>query len=370
VGDGAAALLNARTARSSDPAALDVQAAPGATARRYEVRVESLATSQVTRSRVVSPDEPSPLPAGAYYFKLGNATGTQAITVQTDDGDAMGDLLMRVTRAINAADAGVEAEVRSLPRGEARLQLTATTPGAQGEFRLSGAPEGIAHVLELDGTRAGARSGGVAIPAADALFEIDGEPASASGNEVTLDGGRVRLTFHRASREALEVEVAPDTDALLGALSAFVSQHNSTLQALDAKADLLPQDPTYGVRSLAFARRDELKVLGLSVDEAGRLALDPSKLGTMADDNGILARRGLAAIAQIAEEASQVADDLNDAKTGIVARSLQALGTRIAEALSAQKSHIAEFMRLATTYDPSGRPQAVADAPSLYAFYA
>lgn len=278
-----------RNAATSSDAAVGVTAGASASADRYAVEVQQLATSQSMSSAVFA--DPSDL-----------GTGTLTITRDGETFDieiAAGETSLQAVRdKINAAGAGVAASIVNDASGPL-LVLTGTETGAANGFTVSvsGATGSLAS-LAYPGGMVERRA------AADAQFTINGVPLSSAENQLdnVIDG--VSLTLTRLTSAPVEVTVAADKAAMSKDIGDFIAAYNELNRFLAAQtrydeatrqAGALQGDRTavglisklralVQVPSPASAVYARLADLGISLQRDGSLQLDQSKLDTALAD--------------------------------------------------------------------------------------
>jgi flagellar hook-associated protein 2 len=233
-------LWNQTTARSQNEAAVRVSSSGGAVTGNYAVQVERLAASQTIASAAFG-SAASTLSEGTLTIELGRWDGEPAPTGFTAKADSTpvqvtigpdDTSLAAIRDKINAAGAGVTASIITDANG-ARLALRSTETGAENAFRITAtetADDGDGatglSALGFDATAASpmARSQS----AANAQARINGIEISSAGNTLdgVLDGVTLTLLQPTAAGADVEVSVAPDTEAVKTAITAFVSAFN------------------------------------------------------------------------------------------------------------------------------------------------
>lgn len=224
-------------ATSQNAAAVKVSTASGAAAGNYAVHATALAAAQTTASRAFTSAD-DVLNAGTLTIELGSWTGeptpsgftpksgSSAVAIEIGADDS----LSAIRDKINAAGAGVTASIVTDANG-ARLALRSTETGAENAFKVSvseTADDGVASdgLSALAFDAAGASQMTRTQTAANAAATINGISVSSASNtlEGVLDG--LTITLLQTTTSAVEVSVAPDTEAIKTNINSFVSAFN------------------------------------------------------------------------------------------------------------------------------------------------
>jgi len=295
LGDGSA--LNARAITSSDTDVLDASAtsATGSLVKgSYKIEVTQLASALKVSS-------------GAYEKSNSTVgTGTLSISVGEQtmnlDIDATNNSLQAIRDAINKAsdNPGVTATIVTGNDG-AHLVLSGTRTGVENGFTIasSGGDGGLA-ALNYDASASSGNGLSVINAASDALFTIDGMPASSAsnGSSTAIDG----LTLNFTTTGTSTVTVANDTSKATSALTNLVNTYNSFVgiyqnltryDAVTGTAGAMIGDATLNGISSTLARifggnanTASLSSIGISLQVDGTLAIDNDKLKTALSDGG------------------------------------------------------------------------------------
>jgi len=239
-----ASLWKTTLATSTNPAIATASPLPGSatppTVGSYRLKVGNLAQAQTLVS-APSADPKAALGAGRLKIELGtwNDAGTDfqpkadalpATITLTDAASSLEDIRAR----INASNAGVDATLLRDASGT-RLVVKSRATGQENAVRITASgptdgdptPAGLA-ALSYDPQHAapGDPSLTRAQPARNAHATINGVDISSATN--TLDGAveGMRIALLKASDDAVDIGVAPDTGAMKKALNAFVGAYN------------------------------------------------------------------------------------------------------------------------------------------------
>jgi flagellar hook-associated protein 2 len=295
------------------------KAAPGT----YSVKVNQLASAQALASGQFDASS-EVLGNGTLTLQVGSKTTAIAV-------GATGNTLAGVRDAINAAKAGVTASVVN-DGTKFRLTLVATDTGAANTIRITALEEGTvegdaangdatglsrlafdsAIALTPPATTAAGRNLVETRAAADAQYELNGLALSSAGNTVSGAIEGVTLNLKAASATAVNnVSIGRDSEAMKGAVSAFVKAYNdleSTIRAVSSfdpttrKGSTLTGDSS--VRSLQGQMRGllrssmtaatgdftSLSAIGIEIGRDGSLSLNNAKFDAAVADPAKLSR--------------------------------------------------------------------------------
>jgi flagellar hook-associated protein 2 len=271
--------IKPRTATSSD-SRVSVAASSGATPGVHDVRVKSLATSQVTQSRAFASTAAGVLGTGSVDITVGGVTKSVSWTAS--------DSLDAVAAKFNNANAGVTASVVQVKTGEYRLVVTAKDSGTDK------APTFVDNGSGLD------LSDGANIkrPAANAEVNVDGIDITRSSNSITdaIPGMTLTLNSVHADGEASgKATVTLDTTALTAKVQKVIDAFNGVNASLHNQLDYTGtkkgDNTLFGdsmlrglqaslatVKTSAYGENTTLSAIGISIDKGGNLTLDSAKL--------------------------------------------------------------------------------------------
>lgn len=211
-----------RTASSSD-SHVTVAASAGAVATVHDVRVVSLARSEITASRTFDTADAGVLGTGSVTI----TTGTTSKQIDYGSSDSLADIASKIN------DAGLGAKASVLFDGSKyRLMVASTDTGtaAAAQFVDSGDSLGLSDPAN------------VKVAAQDAVAMVDGVKVTRGKN--VIDDAVTGLTFTLVSPHPTDdptassaVSVSLDTDALKKTLGAFVAAYNAVNTAVHGQLD-------------------------------------------------------------------------------------------------------------------------------------
>ncbi len=380
--DAAAALAKpatfaATTASAGDTKAFTVSSGTTAQAGSYAVEVQQLARTQ----RVASNATTAPtVGEGTLTISLGSYAADGNFTAAAEGEKtislAAGATLEDLRSAINAADAGVSAQI--INNGTInQLVISSKDSGAVNAFKLSGTGELAGFDFDA-GNLAGSGMSSVQV-AQDAKLTIDGLAITRASNTVADAIEGVTLKLARLTEGETAVTVARDDESTKKAIDAFVTAYNELNTLMRSQSAYNAETKTAGtlngdagLRSIqgqirgVFANplsglsgATMLSDIGISLKTDGSLSVDATKLGAALADptkkvaelfagNGTVS--GFAQTMETRIKAMLGTDGLLSARTEGINRSIKALGVR-KEALEfrleiVQKRYTAQFTSL------------------------
>jgi flagellar hook-associated protein 2 len=275
----------------ADGAGFTASASTTAVLGSYQVRVETIATTQKLQSAAVAAS--TQVGYGTLAIKVGSDT---AVNVSIAQGKGT---LADIRDAINAAT-GSQGVTASLVHGDAGdvLVLTSSRSGTSGALSItaSGGDGGLSVLNTTGGTLT------EATPAGDAEVWVDGVKRTSASNHITdlIDGVTLDLTKAQTGVE-FKLSVAGDPTTLHARVDAFVKAYNTAITTLRTQSaagdkdnaggplsgDATPRSIIQSLRSAIGSDYASLSALGLKTAVDGTLTLDGSKLdAALASDAG------------------------------------------------------------------------------------
>lgn len=334
-----------------DEAALSATATARARPGRYEVEIVQLAQAQRLASDPVESDV-APLGTGTLTIQLGHVDPgsgqfriqsgqtPKTVTIEAADGSLRG-----IAEAINRAGAGVRASVVNDGSGY-RLLVSSTSAGRDGSVRLlvddddgdSTDRQGLSFLLHDPVSGGSVDANGQPLPAAgshlqelvaaqDAVLRIDGLTIHRSGNTIddAIEGVSLELQPGSEGQRAV-LQVAPDTEKVVGDVRDFVARYNELMQMVNQLTGYDPESRTAGplsgdaaVRGIAQQLRNligqdfgavndrwtSLASIGIETQRDGTLSLDETRLQQAIEDD-------LQEVARLFAVAGEASDPLVD----------------------------------------------------------
>ncbi|ATE59436.1 flagellar filament capping protein FliD [Thauera sinica] len=347
--------FSATAASAGDTKAFTVSSTSSAQTGSYNVEVSALARTQRVATSATA--EPA-VGEGSLTISLGRYAEDGSFT-PAEDGEktislAAGATLADLRKAINAADAGVSAQI--VNNGTVnQLVISSKETGAANAFRLSG--DGALAGFGFDAGNPSGSSLTSVQQAQDARLTIDGLAITRSTNTVTDAIEGVTLKLAKLTDEETAVTVTRDDTVATKAIDDFVKAYNelntlirsqTSYNAETKKAGTLNGDS--GVRSIqnqirgvfsnplsGLSGATTLSQIGITFKTDGSISVDSTKLtealadpakkvGELFRGNGTV--EGFAKTLESRIKSMLDTDGLLSARTEGISRSIKALDDR------------------------------------------
>jgi flagellar hook-associated protein 2 len=211
-----------------------------------------------------------------------------------------------IAKAINAANAGVTANVVVDTKG-ARLSILSSTTGAAGEVALGNNTTGLTFTEGIQGK--------------DASLTVDGIPISSNSNHVA--GVLPGLTLNLSGADpnsTISLGVTPDAGQSAAAIQSFVTAYNSAIQQVNAQFVYDPitkfSQPLQGDTSLTIVQQQLYSAISYTTPGQNNGIDSLAKLGITANNDGTLTVDSSKLNAAIAAQPSDVQNFFQTASTG------------------------------------------------------
>ncbi len=285
-----------KTGSSSDTNVLSLtSASSSAVAGTHTVVVQKLAQTSSAASDAVGASDTL---TGGITFEVGSG-GWQ--TVNVGDGSTA-TTVSGLSAAINNANLGVTASVLTNADGTERLSLESSTSGSAGQITIADATNNPGSPTTLaDSTTPDKNTGlGLATIQAglDANFTVDGVGLTSASNTVTnaIPGVTFQLlstgsTGADSTPESIQVVIANDTASIETAINTFVTDYNSTIQAINAQEGNDSSgnpEPLYGTSVLAQLQEGLLSAVSSSFGTNAINSLISLGITATSSDNGTI----------------------------------------------------------------------------------
>lgn len=229
----------AKTASSSNEAAVTASAGPAAAPGMYSVTVTQLAAGVSKGSQAALPDEADASGSTKTLAGQFGLSGTISFTLEGSNGskdftfDTNTATIYTVAAEINAANLGITA---SYDAGLNRFFLTTTQTGEAAKIKVTSDPNSFLS----DASGSGANTlklrlvTGTASFGQDAEFSFgDAAGLKSSTNTATVNG--VTLTLKQGGGASATVTVTADTDKVFNSIKDFVDAYNDLIGKINAK---------------------------------------------------------------------------------------------------------------------------------------
>jgi flagellar hook-associated protein 2 len=337
--------LGARTVSSSNNGLLTATADGSAALTSHQIIVNNLATTSSFYTNTVQ-NGSTALATGSFDIDI-NGTKTATITV-----DGANNTLDGIARTINAANAGVTANVIVDSNGS-RLSLLSSTTGHTGEISISNNIPGIPGSPAVPGL-----AFTEAVVGNDASLKVDGIDITIGSNTVKNVIAGITLNLQGAdSSKTVNLGVTPDVSQSSAAIQSFVNSYNTAIKSVNAQfvfdstsktaqplasnsSLMLVQQQLY--TAVTYATPDNnngissLSSLGITVNNDGTLSVNSTKLSNALTSQNTDVQNFFQAVGTgFAQKFTATAESMTDSTQG--ALSLEIGGIK-ASVTSLQKS--------------------------------
>lgn len=265
---------------TSANSALTGYAKPTAKTTQYYVNVTQVATAQTNDSSTVVSSASGALSSGIYALGFTFGTGTKkTVTVSLSKTDNNTGILGRFAKAINEAQIGVKAEVKTSGT-QSYLSLDSEQTGQANSFSIHDIVGNAAQALNINNKVANAQ---------DALYAVNGKNMTSNQNKITLNDGNVILDIHTVSNGSTKISVGMDTDKMSKGIDMFVNTYNKfSDQLADASNVTRRSKKTLaGIEAiLTGIREKDFREIGITLNKSDdHLTIDDEKLNKALQQN-------------------------------------------------------------------------------------
>jgi flagellar hook-associated protein 2 len=343
--------FEARKATSSDESVATISAAAGATPTTHTLSVTQLAQTHVLATATKA-DGNTALLAGPTSASIKIEVNGKAITVALTEKDTLNSLRDKINAA---SGANVTAELVKVTGGS-RLVLTSKESGTAGEIKItaeSGPPTLLADLgLNKD---ADGKFVNTVVAQQDAIFTLDGQPYTRSANVITDTVPGLTITLKKGGTKdgagvvtpvTANITIAQDQEAVVGAVTKWVSSLNATLTLLKDKTQYDSSTKKAGIlNGDGLARRLQTSLRGMLSTEVPGL---PGTLNRLSQIGVTTGQWGADDYGKVKVDAEKLKAELSKDPTGVAklfgaVRTNVALATSGATATSEPPSETAAF---------------------------
>ena len=357
------AKFTAVSATITDTTLATVTASASAMSGRYSMDITQLAQSQKLQSSSAFAAASTTIGSGTLSISFGTYSAdlssftinpdktTKTITIGSNQSSLSG-----VRDAINAANAGISANIISDGTSSNRLVITSTDSGSANALKITVADSDSSNTnntglsqLAYDGrsTLTSHMTQPTGMEPKDALLTIDGIPIKKPSN--TIADAIAGMTVNLFKTGTTNLTVKQDTAAIQSAVQTFVTAYNTlnttitTLSQYDItnkKAATLTGDSTLNSLksqlrnvfntplSTAGGRLTTLSDAGITFQKNGTLALDTTKLSTVLNDTTKDVSTLFSAMGKPSDSLIRFDNSTTDTKNGLYAINVSQLATQ------------------------------------------
>lgn len=256
------------------------------TSPEFDLEVKELATPQENLGYFL-PDLATTLSPAAYSFDISINDMNYEFQFNINEGDTNRQIMERLSRLINNADIGIQANVaESDSRYALRLTSDATGVPANKAYHFRVSDD---HTSKTSGVVGNMGLNYISHPAGNACFLINGEERSSSSNHFTV-GKLFDVQIKAVSPEDKPVHIGLKTDTesitdninqLIGSYNSFIRSAASYLETQSRSRQLVQE-----FSSIASRYGTSLENMGMHLQDDGILSVNDEKLQQAAASAG------------------------------------------------------------------------------------
>lgn len=256
------------------------------TSPEFDLEVKELATPQENLGYFL-PDLATTLSPAAYSFDISINDMNYEFQFNINEGDTNRQIMERLSRLINNADIGIQANVaESDSRYALRLTSDATGVPANKAYHFRVSDD---HTSKASGVVGNMGLNYISHPAGNACFLINGEERSSSSNHFTV-GKLFDVQIKAVSPEDKPVHIGLKTDTesitdninqLIGSYNSFIRSAASYLETQSRSRQLVQE-----FSSIASRYGTSLENMGMHLQDDGILSVNDEKLQQAAASAG------------------------------------------------------------------------------------
>lgn len=256
----------------------------------FTIEVTGLATSQENLGTILPSDNKISLSPDTYSFDITINDLSYEFQYNIHEGETNRDVQERLSRLINKADIGVNADILEDGKGNSALRLTSSSDGVKAGrdtfFHVSDN-----HTSKIAGTVDYLGLDFVSRKPSNAEFLLNGEPRTASTNHFTIDN-TYELTLkgvHTADGDASTIGLKTDLESLTENVGNLIGGYNSFIRSAAQYQELHPKSSQLigEMKRMSAHYLPGLAKLGVSFEEDGQLSMDENAFhqGILSDED-------------------------------------------------------------------------------------
>ncbi len=286
---------------SSSSSAVSASVFGGAATGKYTFSVSRLAAAQKNKGSEMYSNVTTSMSEGTYTLRVSVGEKDKDVSFEIKSGDSNKDTLDSMAEAVNRADIGITARVVSSNSSRtSHLEISSDKTGTENSFSIT----------DVSGDAA-ARTGisSVSQNAVDAEYRLNSEEHTSQSNTISLDDGKLSVTFNSVTQQEAVVTVTENKEAVLEAVKAFAQSFNQAISFSGssgryAVANRLNDE----LKSIVSSKQGSLGGIGITVKGDGSLAVDERRLSKVLENNPDQVRRVLGGYEGTASRVSKLAD--------------------------------------------------------------
>ncbi len=284
-------LLSKKVAFSSDDSVASVtfigSGKQAEKAPEFDIEVVDLAKTQVNRGKYL-PQDIKRLADRTYSFDVSTNGLNYEFQYSVNSEDTNRSVQDKLVRLINSANIGLNARVDVNANNHSALII---------ESKNTGTPANGREMFEISDNNTSLVSGSVdyfglsnvTTHASNSKFVINGMEREASGNLFTVEN-MYEINLNRVSNpgeEPVKIGVRADLESMAVNVSKLIDGYNKFIDIAGSYTEKNPlaNNLVSEMRGLADSRGDDLKGVGISINDDGHISVDKNELMKDLDEN-------------------------------------------------------------------------------------
>ena len=268
-----------RTTRISDPEKMDAIASSKASSGSYYIKIESLAQSQINKSKLLSSNSQTELKEGTYEFSLNTDDSSLLfnLTLDKEQISTNKELLQGLETELNSVDTNLNITVQetqkktytdfseAIYKDMSYLLLSHNRTGDENWFQLQDESGGLIDFLDLNS---------MSYAGQNASFYLNGNLESSPDNSISLDKGQLDINFKQESKNSVLLEVKKGEKEVTEQTKQIVDTYNDYLNWLENNHSFIKPGLRSNLADMTISRSQELASIGINVeDKTARMEL-------------------------------------------------------------------------------------------------
>lgn len=267
-----------KTVLTSDSSSITGTAAPNADIASYTLNVSKLAKAQTNNGSWLDSDAATSFTTGTNSFTLKLGAIERNFSFNIDVNDTNKTSLDKMAKSINSSKIGITASVFSNNSGFSYLSVTSDKTGTASSFTLE---DKLGNAVSASGIS------NISTQAQDAEYTLNGLNYSTQDNTISINNGKVKITFNKAEGKDIKFSVGVDKASIKEDINDLVGSYNDKINFANSSASNISGATNLKneISGIAYTKSNSLHNIGISVNENGTLSVDDKKLSEAIDNN-------------------------------------------------------------------------------------
>ena len=230
---------------------------------------------------------------------------TKNVSFMISDNDYNKKSLEKMATAINGADFGLKANVISNSKtGQSYIEVKSEKTGTDNSFIIS----------DINGNSTSASGiNNIFQESENASYKLDDKEFTSQTNDISLNDGKIQITFQKADSKDVKLNITNDTDGIKDDIKKLMSSYNSLINlAKDSSNTIGGAERLAGEASKILESKNSLlSSIGIDINKSGLLSINDEKL-----DNSI--KNSLAKVKNIISGTGGIAEKLYEQSNKVI----------------------------------------------------